>query len=136
MDASRNRSESEQWQPPRGRRWSRQDAEQMAVALRASGLSAARFAKQHGLNGQRVYWWMAQLGGGAARAAKTKLERRPRFVPVRVVESSSRSKARPTPREPAGLEIHVGSSTVIRVRRGFDNELLRSVVAALAEGSC
>jgi hypothetical protein len=135
MDASR-RSESEQWQPPRGRRWKRHDAEQMAVTLRMSGLSAAQFAKQHGLNGQRVYWWMTQLGGTAAKADKPKPECRPQFVPVRVVESSSRSKPCPAPREQGGLEIQVGNSTVIRVRRGFDNELLRSVVAALAEGSC
>lgn len=135
MDASRNRSEMERWQPPRGRRWRRQDAEQMAVALRASGLSAARFARQHGLTGQRVYWWMAQLGATAAGEDESQRSRRPQFVPVRVVESSSRSE-KPTPREQGGLEIQVGRCTVIRVRRGFDNELLRSVVAALAEGSC
>lgn len=136
MDASRKRSESEQWQPPRGRRWKRQDAEQMAAALRASGLSVARFALQHGLNGQRVHWWMKQLGGTAARTEKTKAESRPQFVPVRVIESLSRSKPGSTPKEQGGLEIQVGDSTVIRVRRGFDNELLRSVVAALEGATC
>jgi len=108
----------------------------MAVALRASGLSAARFARQHGLTGQRVYWWMAQLGAKAAGEDETQRSRRPQFVPVRVVESSSRSEKWPTPREQGGLEIQVGRCTVIRVQRGFDNELLRSVVAALAEGPC
>jgi transposase-like protein len=134
MHVNRNKAEAERWVAPRGRRWSRRDAEQMAAALKTSGQSTAAFAKEHGLTGQRVYWWLARLEQSGS--AKSKEEPRPRFVPVRVVQSSGDRDGLTAPKEGNGLEILIGTSTVIRVRRGFDNELLRSVVATLREGSC
>jgi hypothetical protein len=106
----------------------------MAAALKASGQSTAAFAKEHGITGQRVYWWLARLEQSGS--GRSKDEARPRFVPVRVVPSSTDRDSRATPIEGTGPEILIGRSTVIRVRRGFDNELLRSVVATLREGPC
>jgi hypothetical protein len=106
----------------------------MAAALKASGQSPAAFAKEHGVTGQRVYWWLARLE--QAGSGRSKGEARPRFVPVRVVRSSTDRDNRATRTEGPGLEILIGRSTVIRVRRGFDNELLSSVVATLREGPC
>jgi len=47
-------------------------------------------------------------------------------VPVRVTSAQPAA---------SGLEVVVGGA-VVRVGRGFDDELLRRVVAALGEASC
>lgn len=104
----------------------------MLEALEASGLSAGRFAKQHGLSSQRVYWWRSQLGRGGGAAAV--IQEAPAFVPVRVTALSSAAASEE--RAEATLEITVRGASAIRVRRGFDSELLRQVVAALEGATC
>lgn len=126
QDATRDR-----WTAPRGRRWTKRDGEQMLEALGASGLSAGRFARIHGLTAQRVYWWRSQLSSGARSAVRREA---PEFVPVRVTNSTGAVASMAS--DEGTLEITVGSGTAIRVRRGFDGELLRQVVAALEGAGC
>ena len=105
-----------EWTPPRGRpRWTMAEGELMVAALRASGETPAAFARRHSLHEVRVQRWVARVGRKARSAA-----------PVRVTSAQSAA---------SGLEVVVGGA-VVRVDRGFDDELLRRVVAALGEASC
>jgi transposase-like protein len=113
-----------EWTPPRGRpRWQLADGELMVAALRASGETPAAFARRHGLHEVRVQRWVARVGRKARSATPVQPVA---FAPVRVTSA-----------QPAvsGLEVVVGGA-VVRVGRGFDDDLLRRVVAALAEASC
>ena len=120
------------WSAPRGRRWTEADGKRMLEAFRASGLSVGRFAREHGLTSQRVFWWRSRLGQfGTSSAAASKTAR---LLPVRVV---SNSKLRPADAPLDGaLDIAIRDSVVIRVRQGFDAGLLRQVVGALEDCSC
>jgi hypothetical protein len=113
-----------EWTPPRGRpRWQLADGELMVAALRASGETPAAFARRHGLHEVRVQRWVVRVGRKARSATPVQPVA---FAPVRV------TSAQPTV---SGLEVAVGGA-VVRVGRGFDDDLLRRVVAALAEASC
>jgi transposase-like protein len=46
-----------------GRRWTEREGREALAAWKGSGLSASGFARQHGLNPQRLLWWRKQLGG-------------------------------------------------------------------------
>lgn len=48
-------------------RWNEEIARKALSAHRASGLSEAAFARQHGLNAQRFAWWRRRLAGGETR---------------------------------------------------------------------
>jgi hypothetical protein len=113
-----------EWTPARGRlRWQLADGELMVAALRASGETPAAFARRHGLHEVRVQRWVARVGRKARSATPVQPVA---FAPVRVTSA-----------QPAvsGLEVAVGGA-VVRVSRGFDDDLLRRVVAALAEAAC
>lgn len=113
-----------EWTPPRGRpRWTMAEGELMVAALRASGETPAAFAQRHGLHEVRVQRWVARVGKKARSAAPA---RPVGFAPVRVTSAQPAT---------SGLEVVVGGA-VVRVGRGFDDELLRRVVAALGEASC
>ena len=51
------------WTGSGGRRWTEREGRQVLAAWKDSGLSASGFARQHGLNPQRLLWWRKQLGG-------------------------------------------------------------------------
>jgi len=113
-----------EWTPPRGRpRWTMAEGELMVAALRASGETPAAFARRHGLHEVRVQRWVARVGRKARSAAQV---RPVGFAPVRVTSAQPAA---------SGLEVVVGGA-VVRVGRGFDDELLRRVVAALGEATC
>jgi hypothetical protein len=97
----------------------------MVAALRASGETAAAFARRHGLQEARVQRWVVRVGS-KAKARSAEPVQRVAFAPVRV------SSAEPAV---SGLEVVVGGA-MVRVGRGFDDDLLRRVVAALGEASC
>jgi transposase-like protein len=81
---------------------------------RASGKSARAYAAEHGYSEASLYKWAAQLReprGGSANLG---------FVRLTVQREP-----------PTDLEVCVGCA-LIRVRRGFDPELLRQVVEALS----
>ncbi len=94
----------------------------MAEAFRASQLSVAEFARSHGLHVERVRRWVGRVEG---RRPKARPASKLKFAPVRLAQSQTE----------AGLEVAVGAG-VVRVRRGFDQALLRQVVAALAGDAC
>ena len=120
------------WEPPR-RRWQEADARAGLAAARASGKPLSRFAREHGLEASRLYWWMKALNKKAGKPAA--------FLPVHVVEKRALSKQRESaagqvPTAFPTVDIVVGSQRVVRVRRGFDPALLRSVIVALETEPC
>jgi len=79
---------------------------------RESGLHAAEYGQREGLNASTLRWWSSRLR--SERAA-------PAFIEVALNESTSE----------AYIEVAIGEHVRVHVRRGFDAELLRQVVAAL-----
>jgi hypothetical protein len=123
----------ETWTPPRGRRWTMADGRALVAALdaRPAGETLAGFARRYGLVAQRVHWWRARVREAEARRPAV------RFAPVSVVAGPSTDRAqRPTApsSSPASVDIVIGRRCV-RVRAGFDAELLRRVVSALEEAA-
>lgn len=81
---------------------------------RASGLSAARYAREHGLSVECLWRW-SRVHRNVPAAEPV------RFVRLDVVRSVE------------DLVVELGAAK-IRLRRGFDGELLREVVSALVGG--
>jgi transposase-like protein len=102
-----------------------QRAELIALVTRGGATPWAAAARL-GTSESTAYYWLKRSGGQAlaAAVAEPPLRRRPTTAPV---------FARLIPATEAGLTItlRVGD-TVIAVQRGFDAELRRDVVAALA----
>jgi transposase len=95
---------------------------QVIARHRASGLSIRAFCECEGLTESSFFLWRRELArrtepGRAAWAT---------IVPVRVVPDPSAAAA--------AIEIALPSGTVVRLRAGFDEQALRQVLAALAEG--
>lgn len=55
-----------------GKRWTEREGRQALAAWKESGLSGGAFARRHGLNPQRLFWWRKQLGDWTAAEAKKK----------------------------------------------------------------
>jgi hypothetical protein len=80
---------------------------------RASGLLAKDYARRERLNVSTLRWWSSRL-----RHEGTTL---PAFVELAVNQ--------PAPSD--FIEVAIGERVRVHIRRGFDAELLRQVVAAL-----
>ena len=134
-----------EWTAPVGRRWQERDARAMARAYAQAGESVAAFARRHGLNEQRVRWWLGRLAELDRRRPAAVAEAAP-FALVRVVESR-KAVTRPVAasvQAPAGdgaagadarIDVVIGGH-VVRVGQGFCAETLRQIVSALAGGAC
>ena len=112
------------------RYWSEREAGAVLTEWHRSGESATAFARLHGLAPSRLLRWKTRLSGERGEA-------QPHFHPVEVVPT--RNTAHPAEVAPAfdgQLELIVGSSGRILIRRGFDPELLLELVRVLEAGSC
>jgi hypothetical protein len=109
----REKTAEAEWVPPTGRRWSVDDGRAMAAALARSGLHVAKFAREHGLDEQRVRKWKARVAQGPSV-----------FAPVRLTASAERAHG-------GGIELVLRGGHTVRVKRDFDTELLRDVVRTL-----
>lgn len=93
---------------------------------RASGKSAEDFAAEREFEGSTLRYWASRLKTDAARTSAVPM--------ARVVRRRSRKSKDGSviALEPVGgeLEIVLGDAQIV-VRRGFDPDLLRQVVAAL-----
>ncbi len=89
-------------------------------AWRASGLSAMDFARPEGYRPTTLSWWASEL---------KRRERVKASAPLKVAMARVRV-VRVRPEGDETLSVVVGAAR-IAVRRGFDAELLREVVAAL-----
>lgn len=91
-----------------------------------SGLPAAEFAAEIGVNARTLTYWKWKLG----RPEQRRVARRPEFVEV-VPSASSRT---PGSTSLDALEVVLGGGIVIRVPARFDADALRRVVVALGAG--
>jgi len=99
--------------------WREAEARIVVEAWRSSSETLSGFAKRHGVAPRRLARWASRLqesGEGSLR-----------FHPVRLVERSHES------RDGAPIEIGLGGGRCVRVRRGFEAEDLRRVLAVLEE---
>lgn len=122
------------WTPPtRGGRWSEAVGRAMVESFRRSGDSQGAFARRHGMNAQRVKYWVDRVEGRRAHVAARRARQSAQvsFAPVRVVDAANTARALAAP----PIEVVVGAA-VVRVPSEFDEAHLRRVVAALGGGSC
>lgn len=99
--------------------WSEAEARAELVQWRRSGEPLSTFSRNRGYSEARLRYWRRLLED-AARPATA-------LMPVQVVE---RAQAADAP-----VEIGLTGGQVVRVRRGFDADVLMAVVRAL-EASC
>ncbi len=117
--------------PAKTRRWSDSEGRALVEAFLHSGDSLASFARRHGLQTQRLKYWVDRVTGSGAKAQRSvKAKKTPvSFAEVRVVSTpGARSK------EPPPLEVVIGAAQV-RVPREFDAEHLARVLAVLSGGA-
>jgi hypothetical protein len=105
-------------------------------AWRSSGKTAEEFASELDFEASTLRYWASRLKSTAASAAAAPTETagkrsrtRPTAMIARVVRQRTDDTARVEGAAPT-LEVVVGSAR-IAVRRGFEPEVLRQVVAAL-----
>jgi len=111
------------------------------LARAGSGLSAAAYCREHGLDVKAFYRWKQALGaagelpgdgvaqGGCRReraAVSSGVEAL--FAEVRLAGGAAG--------EPAGVEVCLRAGHVVRVAAGFDAATLRRVVAVLEGQAC
>jgi len=101
-----------------GRQRSREEAERLAVECEASGLSQREFCEQRGVPLKTLARYLARY-----RREQGRRHQKPRWVAVEVA-----AKGR---EDPAELSIVLTGERRIEVRRGFDSETLRRLVAAM-----
>ncbi len=68
----------------RDRRWTEADGRRVLAAQARSGQSVAAFAREHGLDAQRVFWWRRRLGDVSGQDAAESMT----FAPVVVTGTS------------------------------------------------
>lgn len=93
------------------KRWTADEARRVLAAWRASRLSARAFAREHGLDAQRLSWWRKRLGLGPAPRAR--LDRSgARLVPAIVRPAADARDAVVAVRLPDGIVIEASSTDV------------------------
>lgn len=98
-----------------GKRWTEIEARGAIRAWRKSGLRLTEFARNRGLNTQRLYWWLKKLGPDVEVEAE--------ILPVHVAAS---------PRgEPVLVMLRSGH--MLKVGRGFDEEAFCRAVTVLEQ---
>jgi hypothetical protein len=108
--------------------WTAEEAQRVLSEQQRSGEGVRVFAEKRGLKPKRLYSWRRRL-------QRQSSEKAPEFLPLRVVDTSrgvnERGGSRCSLRGSIAIEVGVGC--VIRVEAGFAPQLLRAVVAALAD---
>lgn len=106
-------------------RWTAAIAHRALAAWKSSGLSASAFAREHGLNAQRISWWSKRLGEIDRTQLERSSEKTAKFVAARVVGLATASSA--------AVVVRVRSEIVLEVDPGaVAPEWLASLLAQLA----
>jgi hypothetical protein len=98
---------------------------------KGSGQSATEFAALHGWNAKTLTWWGSELARRARRARDVRLVRVEAEPPRFDAAVDGRPPEHWQPAGGGGVELVLQRGCVVRVRRGFDAELLRELVGAL-----
>ena len=84
----------------------------------ASGLPVSRWSREHGIDSQRMYYWIARF-----REEEAQLASHTRWFQLQTGEPAVSDCA---------FEVRVGNATIV-VKPGFDPEALTEVVRALEQ---
>ena len=134
----------------RNRAWHRAQWRGHVVAQAGSGVSAAEYCREHGVNLRTFYNWrrIFLLSGdvvASASARSLRVEKQSRDDKLgAVVEGAEGSSLFAELRVPAlamrssssGIEVVLAGERCLRLAAGFDEETLRRVVVALEGLSC
>jgi len=88
-----------------------------------SGLSVRQWCQRQGISMNQYYYWRRQLASVAEKAPD------PRWLAV------GRLQETPLPSTPGGVRVRIAGAT-IDLEPGFDPDLLRAIVRALAAERC
>lgn len=102
-----------------GRRRSREEADRLAVECVGSGLSQREFCEQRGVPLKTLARYLARY-----RREQGRRHPRPRWVAVEVAAKRG---------DPAELSVVLAGGRRIEVKRGFDAETLRRLLAAMEQ---
>jgi transposase-like protein len=122
-------------------RFNKQEIQQLLAAWHKSGMSAAAFAQQAGVNKSNLWRWTRSVGQDPERRVKAGRPGRgeargSRFIEVRVDRDSKRSAAAATaPEHVPHFEIEGPFGMRVRVYPGADAETLGRLLAALPGGA-
>ena len=111
----------------RGRRWDESDARWVIGLAEAEGAALHPFAREHGLDPQRLYGWRRRL-------ASTAVVPEAGFVAVQVVDAGD-PRAPTTSERGDGVVVEMSTGHRIHVGPGFDATTLARVVSVLG-GRC
>src|SRR5579875_699859 len=92
--------------------------------FRASGLTGAAWCAAHQVKEHQLWYWVSKLKLEIGHEGGQPNDGQPRFIPVRMEESTVEVADKP-------LSVRVGPA-VIEVSPGYDSDLLRDVVRTLA----
>ena len=112
---------------PGRRRWKIAEARSVLAAAEASGLSLPEFARQKGLEPERLRRWQRRLARDVrrpARAAGPAVPASPAVIELRPSSSASLWRAE-------AIEIVLGSGVTLRVAETIDPATLARLVTAL-----
>lgn len=110
-------------------RWTETEARRILEVWSKSGLSGAEFARTQGYAPFRLYEWRRKLGAvERAQAGVEASSPLPALVPVRMTTASAGPDA--------PLSVVLRSGHVIKVARGFDEDVFRRVVELLESTGC
>jgi hypothetical protein len=103
---------------PSRRHWSSDDAKTVLATWEASGLTLTGFARQNGVNVQRLIWWRKRLG--ADRRDCREVCSRPAvpvsFIPAVVARTRPAAMAAIVVRLPSGVEVEASDAESIPAR--------------------
>jgi len=120
----------------RSRAWHRARWREHVEACAGSGMSAARYCREHGLNPKRFYRWRRIFAESAGQGhhdanASNADAATPRFAEVQLAPGRS-----PMGSASSGVELVVPGERRLRLARDFDAETLRRAVSVLESLSC
>jgi hypothetical protein len=100
------------------RHWSSVDAKTVLAAWEASGLTLTGFARQNGINVQRLIWWRKRLGtdGGDCREVCSQPAVPVSFIPAVVARTRPAAMAAIVVRLPGGVEVEASDTASIPAR--------------------
>ena len=111
------------WSELREGRWTLADASEVLDALAESGKSARRFAAEHDLSVQRLYWWRRRLAEHAVAPSSTVAAA---LVPLHLTGGELRGD------ETALL--HLAGGVVLEVPLSASPDWVAAVARSLSEG--
>ncbi len=105
------------------KRWTDADAEKVLSDAEHSGLDDRQFAKQCGLDPQRLWWWRKRLG-----RVRSKPEQAPAFIEVHTTP--------PQPVPAQMLEVWLANGRSVMVPASIDTARLAKLLEAIEGSGC